>query len=118
MTISVPDTRRNYTLEVKRTSYKPYKHSLTFTEGETSISVLAVLTPIFGQLTVRTQPAGADIYIDGEHRGKSPVIINNLTPTTDVTLEIRKRGYKPATHVVKWEGQTYRVAEFDLQRMR
>src|SRR4029077_8835218 len=33
-----------------------------------------------GSLHTRTDPAGARVLVDGERRGKSPVLVENLTP--------------------------------------
>jgi hypothetical protein len=33
-----------------------------------------------GSLQIRTEPAGAQVLVDGQPRGKSPVLVENLTP--------------------------------------
>ena len=33
-----------------------------------------------GSLQIRTEPAGAQVSVDGQPRGKSPVLVDNLTP--------------------------------------
>jgi serine/threonine-protein kinase len=107
--IAVPDTKTAHTVEVNLAGYRAYKTPLSFGEGETRLRVLAVLTPIFGTLVIQSNPSNADVYIDGTHRGKTqpgaPLRIENLSPTADVNLEIRKPRFRPYTAVLKWEGR-------------
>jgi hypothetical protein len=114
--IPVPDVKLPHTVEVQLKNYKPFKRNVMFTEGEGRIQVLAVLTPIFGKLDLRSTPPEADIYIDNTHRGRTPATIDNLIPTGDINLELRKRGFRPVTEVIKWEGQTYLTREITLKR--
>ena len=103
--IPVSDLTRSYALEVTLANYQPWRRAVTLSPAEPRTRELAVLTPIHGRLYVYSYPGGADIYVNGEHRGKTPATIENLLPTEDVTLELRKRGYKPAARVLKWEGR-------------
>jgi len=107
--IAVPDTKSAHSVEVNLPGYQVYKTPLTFGEGESRLRVLAVLTPIFGTLVIQSIPSNADVYIDGTHRGKTqpgaPLRIENLTPTADINLEIRKARYRPHSETLKWEGR-------------
>lgn len=112
--IPVTELKRPYTVEVSLANYQPWRRGLTLSEEDPRIRVLAVLTPIYGRLDLQSIPRGADIYINGEHRGKTPATIENLLPTEDLSVELRKRGYKPATRIVKWEGRNYVNEEISL----
>ena len=116
--IPVTDLKQAYEVEVKLAKYQPWKRKLSLSAEDSRVRVLAVLTPIYGRLSVSSIPKGADIYVNGEHRGKTPATIENLLPTEDVALELRKRGYKPATRVLKWGDQTYLDAEVTLHPSR
>jgi len=116
--IPVVDLKKTYAVEVSMSNYQPWRRSLTLTAEDSRVRILAVLTPIYGRLDVRSTPSGADVYVNGEHRGKTPRTIENLLPTEEVSLELRMRGFKPATRVLKWENQTYLVEEDTLQPSR
>jgi hypothetical protein len=47
-------------------------------------------TPAHGTLAVQSSPAGVDVYIDGEHRGVTPVELS--LPAGSHILELRGRG--------------------------
>lgn len=118
VTIPVSKLDQSHEVEVKLAKYQPWRRKLTLSPDDNRVRVLAVLTPIYGKLTVSSIPRGADIYVNGEHRGKTPATIENLLPTEDVSLELRKRGFKPATRVLKWGDQTYLDAEVTLKPSR
>jgi hypothetical protein len=49
-----------------------------------------------GSLSVTTQPAGAEVYIDGSIQGITPVILHELPPGTH-TLVLKLPGYRDET---------------------
>jgi len=116
--IPVADLKKTYQVEVMLPNFQPWRRNLTLSADDSRIRVLAVLTPIYGRLTVRSSPKGADIYVNGEHRGKTPATIENLLPTENVRLELRKRGFRPATRHLQWGNQTYLTTEITLRASR
>ena len=116
--IPVTDLEQRHSVKVSLTNYQIWQRNLTLSEDDPRVRVLAVLTPIYGKLEVRSTPKDADVYINGEHRGKTPTTVDNLPPDEDVNIELRKRGYKPATRTLKWSGQTYLNAEITLRSSR
>jgi hypothetical protein len=113
--IPVTEINKPHDLEVNLANFQPWRRNLTLTEEDTKIRVLAVLTPIYGRLDVRSVPKGAEIYINGENRGQTPATIDNLLPNENVRLELRMRGYRPATRTIEWDDQTYRSVEVTLR---
>ncbi|WP_447975034.1 caspase family protein [Nitrospira sp. Kam-Ns4a] len=66
------------------------------------------------QVTVRTDPPGAKIVIDGKEIGTSPVSFRDPSgPQKTFTVEIKKEGYEPVTRVMTrtWDSArlTYRL---------
>jgi len=49
--------------------------------------------PTTGSLSIQTNPIEAEVYIDGEFKGNSPIIINDL-PVGPCTVEVRKPNYQ------------------------
>jgi hypothetical protein len=116
--IPVSEINKPHDLEVNLSNFQPWRRNLSLTKEDTKIRVLAVLTPIYGRLDVRSVPKGAEIYINGENRGQTPATIDNLLPNENVRLELRMRGYRPTTRIIKWADQTYRSVEVTLRPYR
>lgn len=50
--------------------------------------------PIYGSMSVESNPMGAEIYVDGEFKGKTPTILNNII-VGNRKVEVRLNGYIP-----------------------
>jgi hypothetical protein len=70
------------------------------TGGEQSIT--AVMQPITGKLIVNTIPGGADIYIDGQPRGRTPTTLNDIDMGSAKTVELRLKDYRPYVQDLAW----------------
>jgi hypothetical protein len=46
-------------------------------------------------IAVSSDPPGALVFLDNEHRGVTPANVRGLEPNTDVKLRIELKGYKP-----------------------
>jgi hypothetical protein len=62
------------------------------------------MDPITGKLRVVTTPDGADIYIDGQLRGRSPKTVDGIDMTSAKTLELRLKDYQPVVINLTWPG--------------
>ncbi|MDD1690493.1 MAG: PEGA domain-containing protein [Methanoregula sp.] len=56
-----------------------------------------------GTVRASSVPTGSEVYLDGEYRGTSPVIIADI-PAGHHTLEFRKGGYESVTYPVTVTG--------------
>jgi hypothetical protein len=73
------------------------RRDLTSDESHATISVSLTrptLTIVPGGITIRTEPQGAEVWIDGALRGSTPLDLPNVTGG-DHSIEIRKEGYGP-----------------------
>lgn len=74
-------------------------------------------TPVTGgRLDVSTKPAQADIYIDGNLKGKTPLKIDGITPGEHV-LKIQKSGYKAIEGKFSVEANKVKEYSMDLKRL-
>jgi formylglycine-generating enzyme required for sulfatase activity len=78
---------------VLREGYEPARRELSVASGERAVAEFA-LTPILGEVTVRSTPADAQVYVDGAPRGAAGQALQ--LPATAQVIEVRKPGY--ATH--------------------
>jgi len=63
-----------------------------------------------GSIRVDSQPANADVYVNGEFQGRTPVVVEGLA-VGPVTVRVEKREYLPWTGVVDASvGETAKVS--------
>lgn len=67
-----------------------------------------------GLLLLKSEPAGANIFIDGMSAGITPKLITNLAVKDTYSVKLRKAGYQEQSLVVKFEGRKPLVREETL----
>ena len=104
LTIPVYTTGSPYSsFTVSRSGYTSYSGGLSMpAEGQT-VTYYATLNPVFtpttsppvrhGSISVETSPSGADVYLDGNYRGRAPLTISGLWPG-DYTISAEMNGYR------------------------
>lgn len=81
----------SYKIEVKYSGYKTYEKEIKILRGKETI-VIANLEKTKGSLTVKTEPEGATVFIDGKNCGLTPVEITDLE-TGNHEIIIIKEGF-------------------------
>jgi hypothetical protein len=86
----------SHQVKVTRSGYNDYTRTTSVTAGKTA-TVSATLSPIpqapvTGSLDVSSTPSGANIYIDGEYKGVTPMVISGL-PEGEYLVTVTKDGY-------------------------
>ena len=66
-------------IQIETAGYLTAKRTVTLTAGQRS-SVEIPLERLTGLILVRSVPDGADLEINGAHRGKAPMMITDLSP--------------------------------------
>lgn len=79
-----------------------------------SIEKSAVLQEVKGLLLVKTEPAGANVVIDGASRGQTPLLITDLAAKDTYALRLRKAGYLEQSLTLKFNGREPKVIEEKL----
>jgi hypothetical protein len=83
-----------YTIRVSLEGYADKSASLYVTDGmSTSFHHNFELVPTTGSLSIKTQPEGAVIYLDGRERGLSNRVFDGIEPGTH-TLTLTMEGFK------------------------
>ncbi len=78
-------------LVVEKHNYESVRQTLELTDGETAAREIH-LTPIYGLVLITSEPTGADVAIDGAHRGTTPTLITDL-PLGRYRAELVKPSY-------------------------
>ncbi len=68
--------------------------------GETQ--VMALLKPLTGKLRIISTPDGAEIYINGEPRGRAPKTISDVDMDSAKKIELRLKDYEPYVQELSW----------------
>ncbi|NYT08261.1 MAG: PEGA domain-containing protein, partial [Methanomicrobiales archaeon] len=80
-------------IRAEKDGYAPWEKEVTVFPGA-RILVTARLEPLYGNLRIQSFPSGADISLDGQSRGTTPLVITGLDAGAH-TLLAEKPGYTP-----------------------
>jgi tRNA A-37 threonylcarbamoyl transferase component Bud32 len=101
-TIEVPDPQRARRLELRLPGYRPWQEaSVVLKPGERAF-YRPQLEALSTRLIVRTEPAGAEVALDGRTIGRTP-ISNQAVPADGHThqLRLRRHGFADVTESVE-----------------
>lgn len=108
-TVELPEGRNELSLVLE--GYKPWEGRIT-AFADTPVTLPTVeLDKADGVLRVVSEPAGANVTVDGRYRGQTPVRIS-LAPGRRYTVGLSKAGYRAYSRNVVLEaaqGETLRV---------
>jgi hypothetical protein len=114
LTVPVYTTGTPYTsFSVSKSGYIPFDGELSMpAEGQTR-TYYATLNPVptqttsppvrYGSISVESLPTGADIYFDGNYRGRAPLTINDVWPGT-YPISAEMTGYRTYTTTISVSG--------------
>lgn len=98
-------------IEVKKISHRTVSRKVSFVNGEKRVISMEAPTPIYGSIEVTSSPSEAEVYIDGNKKGKTP-FINSKILVGEHKIELRKKGYKTETEVLNIdENKTARLSK-------
>ncbi len=102
----------SYIVECRMKDCKPSREEKNITADMTGQTLtLQVPQPLTGMLVLNSTPAMAEIYIDGERKGETPMRINKLNVGKH-SLRLVKEGYKPLNKSFNIEdGKTLELEE-------
>lgn len=108
LSLSLPEGR--YGVELRLAGYEPYRATVQVRRGETTrLDVRLTPLPRTGTLLLETSPAGAEAYVNGTLRGRTPLRLALDEGTYRV--ELRAPGYEPYQATVRVErGRETRLA--------
>ncbi len=77
---------------VARAGYAPWTREI-FAEPDKESTLDARLSALLVEVRIQGQPADAEVFLNGESRGKAPVTV--ALPASRHKLEVRRQGYDP-----------------------
>lgn len=84
-----------YIVELNKQGYKSKTVSIGLSPGGVE-SMNEELVPLTGSIRITSNPVGADIYVDGPHRGKTPQTVSGILPGSH-TVRLVKTEYSDYT---------------------
>lgn len=75
------------------------KEGLVYFDKREDKEISVILEPNFGYITIKSDPSGADIYVDEVKVGVTPYLMKKITPG-DHVVELRKTGYESYADMV------------------
>ncbi len=87
-----------HTIKIAKEDYEDYTEMIEVNIGQTK-TVQATLMPLFGYIQIQSLPDGANVFINGEYKGVTPLSIK--LKTGEFTLRLEKEGYKTIQEVLR-----------------
>ncbi len=109
-----PGARHEIVIEL--VGYKTHTDAVLVPDVGGQIRVFAFLPAVTVKLKVVTIPAGADVYLGEQLKGRSPLEIGDLTPDAAREVEVRLKDYPPEKRTLIWEGKTEQTVEIRLRK--
>ena len=78
------------------------KLQVTLRAGE-SVMRDVELVPAYGKIMVASDPAGAEVSVNGKHSGVTPLTVGDIDPGKPARVTVRLKGYAPVTKYVGFD---------------
>ena len=102
-----------HSLEIHAEGYQVWQREIDVA-AEQPISITdIVLAPVSGRIVVQSTPAGAQVMVDGEYAGVTPIEVE-AEPDQAHRIQISRGGYEPAERTVRVGSAEAETVSFDL----
>lgn len=98
-----------YQVTASADGYLPFDETVTISD-KANQQITLQLTPLPGLVTVQSEPAGADVYLDSIRIGTTPLVDVEL-PAGTAELGLQKARYQPARIRIEVAGKQQRQTE-------
>lgn len=105
-----------YSVELSLEGHETRTQDVVIDSDGGEIKMLVQLSPQRGTLEVKTTPPGAEVRIDSEVRGRTPLTLRELDPTREQKLELRYPGMRPHKETLIWGGKTELARDITLSK--
>ena len=91
-----------HAVRVELPKHKPHLETVDMPRSGGELQVMALLKPITGKLVINTRPGGAEIRINDQLRGVTPLTLNDVDMATAKKIELRLKDYQPIVKTLDW----------------
>jgi hypothetical protein len=92
-----------YQVTVKLQGYKDYNEEVSLNSSNSKVFINPILEHSVFSVSIDSDPQGADVYIDGIQKGKTPIIITDLVTGTTHLIELKLVNFKDWKQTVSSE---------------
>ena len=86
-------------IKVTKKGHNDFKQSIEMQFGKTREINAELVPKLFGGLTIKSDPEGADVYLDEQLKGVTPLRLDNVKKGT-INLEIKKDHYSTVKRIL------------------
>jgi len=95
--------------------HSPWEREIYARAGQ-ELRMMAQLLPATGRLSVRTQPPGAEVFLDRAWVGRSPLELRDLPLEQTLHLRIQRAGFRAEELELRLQADQERLVDLALQR--
>jgi hypothetical protein len=100
-------------IRVTKPQREEVKLAVTLRAGEAVMRDVELL-PAYGKVTVSTDPAGAEVSVNGKRAGVSPLTVGDVDPGKPARVTVRLKGFQPVTKYVAFDKALEQALELKL----
>jgi serine/threonine protein kinase len=112
-TATAPGARHEIKVDLAR--HRSWSQTVVVPRRGGEVRLMAFLTPNTVRLRVTSVPPGADVYINGQLKGRTPVALGDLDPDTTRSVELRLRDHAPEIRPLDWSQSSELDVEVKLR---
>ncbi|MBK9034399.1 MAG: protein kinase [Myxococcales bacterium] len=103
-------------IDVTLAGYQPFHDTVLIPDGGGEVKVLAFLPAQTVKLKITSTPPGADVYLNGALKGRTPIELRDLTPGSATDVELRLKDYAPEHRQLTWGHEDEQTVDVRLRR--
>ncbi len=103
-------------LVVTLAGHQPHRDVVLVPDSGGQLKVFAFLPPMTVTLRVLTTPAGAEVYIGDQIKGRTPLELTGLSPEALRTIDVRHKDFLLETRTLDWTGKSEQTVEIKLRK--
>jgi PEGA domain len=84
-----------HAIRVELPGYTPFRQDVDMSRTGAEVSVMARLAAITGKIKANSVPQGAEVWVNGQPRGRTPAMINDVDIDSIYRVELRHKEYRP-----------------------
>ena len=104
--LTLATTPGNHKISIEKTGYRDYDTTQYFNGGTTSTvekALTHIISPLTGSVEVTSTPSGANVYLDDNYKGITPVTLNDV-PAGNHKITLMLDGYSKSEGTTEVEG--------------
>ncbi|MEJ7599853.1 MAG: protein kinase [Kofleriaceae bacterium] len=102
LTIDRVEPGARHDLRVELPKHRAYLETINIPASGGEYPVMALLKPITGKLVINTRPGGAEVRINDQIRGVTPITLNDVEMATAKRIELRLKDHQPIVKTLDW----------------